>query len=450
MVFYNSVVLYLPSIAIQSVFGISKLYSILLIGIMCVVYSGIGGLKAVVWTDLFQGLLMYSSVIVVGLVGTYEAGGLSEVIKLSARDNRLDLDGFFNFDLTTRHTLFGVLAGATLKHVYAVGVNQIQIQRTLSLPTLKEAQRSFIWCSLFTSLISLLSTYLGLVMYSAYRSCDPFLANEIPRRDAAIVHYVAHRLAKIPGLNGVFISGIFSATLSTLSSFANSMSALVLEDFVKPSMARLGNKNLTQASAARLAKVIATLAGLVCVLMAFVIDKANSRLLQFTTTLTGAVGVPFMAAFALGIFTRYTNTIGIMVSFAITLPLGCYITLYQTFFNPPLEPLMPIYYDESCAKVFNNTMDPKMLPPLLAHYEDAPLTLLKFPQVNPPFSIDQISYMTLPVVQFTLTVLIASLVSLLTGGLNQEVEDDFLVSMKNVRRSSEKEKTDTFQTSFNA
>lgn len=428
MIFYNSVVLYLPSMALQAILGVPKFYSILIIGLMCVFYSAFGGMKAVVWTDLFQASMMYAAIITVGIIGTLEAGGFLKVFENANKGGRLDLDGFFNFDLTTRHTIYGILFGATVKNVYLIGVNQVQIQRALSLPSLKQAQYSFIFCSIFTALISLLSTYMGLVMYSAYKSCDPYLANEIPRRDAIIVHYVANRLKNVPGLRGIFVAGIFSATLSTLSSFSNSMAALALEDFIKPALKKISNNKsqLQDSTTTWLAKIFAISFGLVCVIMAYIIDKANSRLLQATTTLFGAIGVPFLASFALGIFTRYTNKLGILIGFLTTLTFGAYITTYQTFFSPSLQPSMPVYYNKQCALVFNMTLSPSALPALESIFTEA--QLLHRPSDKTEFNLNQISYLTLPAIQFVLTIAVASIVSILTGGWNQEVDEKYLVT----------------------
>lgn len=410
--------------AMQSLLGVPKFYSILIIGLMCVLYSGIGGVKAVVWTDLFQAMLMYAAIITVGVLGTLDAGGFIKVFEEAADGHRLEMTGFFNWDLTTRHTMMGILIGSTMKHVYLVGVNQVQIQRALSLPTLRQGQLAFMYCSVFAALMSLLSSYMGVILYSAYRGCDPYLAHKIPRRDAIVVHYVAHRLRNTPGLRGIFIAGVFSATLSTLSSFSNSMAALALEDYIKPLRKRLGYGDFSCSMATWWARVLATIFGVICVLMAYVVDKANSRLLQATTTMFGAIGVPFLASFALGIFTRFTNTFGILVGFAVTLSLGTYITIYQTFFTPPLAPAMPIYYNDQCARVFNMTMSPRLLPPV-------DLVVPPNELIDPklPFSIDRISYMMLPGVQFILMIVISSVASILSCGWSQEVDDKLLVRM---------------------
>lgn len=446
MVFYNAVVLYLPSMALQTILNLSKFYSILLIGAMCVLYSAIGGLKAVVWTDFFQAFLMYSAIIIVGAVGTYEAGGFGQVFKMAAEGGRLDLGyGFFSTDLTTRHTLMGLLFASTFKHIYLVGVNQVQMQRALSLPSLKQGQYAFIFCGIFTALINMLCTYMGFVMYSTYQSCDPFLAGEIPRRDSLIVHYVANRFARFPGLRGIFVAGIFSATLSTLSSFANSMAALALEDFIKPMLRLCGRQELSGSTNTWLAKLLATLFGFVCVMAAYLVDRANSRLLQATTTMFGAIGVPFVASFALGIFTQFTNTLGILAGFVVTLSLGTYITIYQTFFMPPLQPTRPVYYSNQCERVFNMSSPADTLPPLMDVFGEAQLEFL--PHVEPPFSIERISYIQLAGIQFVLMILIASVVSLLTGGWKQVIKNEYLIGiMQHDQSFSVEKKTDAGST----
>lgn len=444
MIFYNAVVLYLPALALQSIVGLSKLYSVLIIGVLGVLYSAFGGIKAVVWTDLFQATLMYASLLTVAIMGTYEAGGFANVLEEATRGERLDLDDFFELDFTTRHTLLGILLGSTLKHVILVGANQVQIQRALALPSLRQGQLALVLCSIFTATFTLLSTYTGLAMYSAYRSCDPYLGRQIPSRDGIIVHYVATRLRRVPGARGIFFAGLFSATLSTLSSFANSMSALAIEDFIKPmrrALARRRNAQSCNISSAQtraqhdtngsgspwLAKLLATLFGLICVVAAYSVDKVNSRFLQATSTAFGAIGVPFLAAFLLGIYTRLTNTIGIMVGLVATLIFGTYVTLYQVFFMARLQPKLPVYYNEQCQQVFNMTMSSSKLMAVDELYASE-MVAPKLAKLEEPFAVEKISYMILPFVQFVLTSLIAIFVSLLTKGYKQHVPNDCLAT----------------------
>lgn len=426
MVFFNAVVLYLPGMATSGALGIDRIYSILILGIVCVFYSGMGGVKAVIWSDLFQACSMFAGLFAVGALGTWDAGGFGEVWRLAGEQGRLNLDDFLNLDLTTRHTLFSILVGSTLKHVYMVGVNQVQIQRALSLPSLRQAQLAFVFCSLFGAALILLASYLGAVLVASYRSCDPYLAGQIPRRDAVLVHFVSNRLASIPGLRGFFVAGIYSGTLSTLSSFANSMAALAMEDFVKPARVLLGQQELSDRANTWLSKFFAIFFGSSCVLMAYTIEHASSRMLQITTTLYNAIGVPFVIAFGFGILTRFVNTAGILAGFAATLSLGGYISIYQSFFKPPLKPTMPVFFANECLALFNATMVPAQEGQLYLQFLHQANTE-HYALVEPPFSLDRISYMTLPVVQLVIMMLVTPTVSLLTGGCKQEVDDQHLL-----------------------
>lgn len=433
MIAYNAVVIYLPSIAVQSMLGISQYYSILLFGSLCVLYSVSGGLKAVLWTDTLQGALMFLSLIAVCTFGTFRAGGFQQVYQRVAEGGRLDFDNFFNLDLTTRHTLIGIVVGATVKEVYMTGINQVQMQRALSLPSLGHGQFAFVLSSLFGSVLILIASYSGAVIYAAYGPCDPYMAREIARRDVILLHYVASQLYRIPGLRGLFVAGIFSASLSTLSSAANSVAALLLQDFIRPLVSRFSSRatrGFDDKQSVHLAKALTAITGSICVLAAFGLDRANSRLMQATATLNAAIGVPFLGSFILGMYTNFVNTTGILVGLAVNLSLGIYVTFAQVFVKPPLEPTMFVYYEEKCKYVFNMTARPTLhsvfTNPLHSNnvlIEDLQMT----EQEKQPSELADISYLMLPIVQLVLMVLISGTVSLLTGGWKQRVPAELTV-----------------------
>lgn len=91
LVLYTGVVLYAPSLALEATTGLSSSMSILLIGLICMFYSTIGGIKAVLITDVFQGLLMYAAIFCVLGVGVSELeGGLPSVWELAKKDGRIE------------------------------------------------------------------------------------------------------------------------------------------------------------------------------------------------------------------------------------------------------------------------------------------------------------------------------------------------------------------------
>jgi solute carrier family 5 (sodium-coupled monocarboxylate transporter), member 8/12 len=91
MILYMGIVLYAPAIALETVTGIDKTVAILLIGIVCSFYSVIGGLKAVLLTDVFQSILMFAAVLTVIISGLIAAGGFGEIFQAASDGGRLQL-----------------------------------------------------------------------------------------------------------------------------------------------------------------------------------------------------------------------------------------------------------------------------------------------------------------------------------------------------------------------
>ena len=107
------------------------------------------------------------------------------------------------------------------------------VQRYLSIPTLKQAQKS-VWIVLpmVIVLITILSG-IGLVVYASYDGCDPVNTHRVSASDQLFPLFVMDTLGDYPGVPGLFVAGIFSGALSTVSSGVNSLAATTLEDFVK-------------------------------------------------------------------------------------------------------------------------------------------------------------------------------------------------------------------------
>ena len=83
--------MYAPAIAVEALTGLNKNWSILLVGVVCMFYSTIGGMKAVVLTDVFQSILMYGAVVAIIVSGTIYAGGFPEIFKAADEGGRLEL-----------------------------------------------------------------------------------------------------------------------------------------------------------------------------------------------------------------------------------------------------------------------------------------------------------------------------------------------------------------------
>ncbi|CAG7785792.1 unnamed protein product, partial [Allacma fusca] len=193
MVLYNGIVLFAPSLALSAVTGLDKLTAVLSIGCICTFYSTIGGMKAVLITDVFQSILMILAVYIVIIHGITSVG-FTEVFKRANEDGRIE---FFNFDLdpTTRHTVWSQIIGGGFIFLSLYAVNQAQVQRLLTVKDLRTSQKS-LWISLpILCFLSLSTCWAGLTIYAQYQGCDPLSTKRISQPDQLLPLYVADYLS---------------------------------------------------------------------------------------------------------------------------------------------------------------------------------------------------------------------------------------------------------------
>ena len=108
------------------------------------------------------------------------------------------------------------------------------IQRYISLPTQAAAKKALHINIVGLSVLVSFCCYNGLLIYATYHDCDPLSTGLAKAKDQVSPLFTMQLLKNIPGMSGLFIAGIFSASLSSLSTSLNSIAAVILEDFFKP------------------------------------------------------------------------------------------------------------------------------------------------------------------------------------------------------------------------
>ncbi|XP_063983111.1 putative sodium-dependent multivitamin transporter isoform X1 [Diachasmimorpha longicaudata] len=320
---YSGVVLYAPALALEATTGLSTTISVIIIGAVCTFYSTIGGMKAVLITDVFQGILMIASVVIVIVTAVLDVGGINKIWDIAVEGKRIDFNST-SFDPTVRHTWWNLIIGGFFIYLSLYGVNQIQVQRVLTIRNLKRAKAA-VWLSLPITVILVCGiSFSGLALYSKYRNCDPRTAGAIASNDQLMPHYIMENLSKYPGIPGLFIAGIFSAGLSTVSAVQNSAAAIILEDYVKP-VFQARQKTFTEDQSAYTSKFLAFLMGLVCLAVALLAQQLGN-LLQAALTIFGVVGGPLLGVYTLGMFIESADEIsailGLIASFSLSLWIG--------------------------------------------------------------------------------------------------------------------------------
>ncbi|XP_020287840.1 putative sodium-dependent multivitamin transporter isoform X2 [Pseudomyrmex gracilis] len=326
LLLYTGVVLYAPALALEATTDITKNVSVMLIGLVCTFYSTIGGIKAVLVTDVFQGLLMLIAVVMVIVTAAVDTGGLDAIWQIARNGSRLEFDNV-SPDPTVRHTWWSLTIGGFFTYLSLYGVNQVQIQRMLTVRNLKSAQRALWWSWPMASFMSLTLCFSGLAMYAKYHDCDPLKEGRITSTDQLMPFYVMNTLSRYPGLPGLFIAGIFSAGLSTVSATHNSLAAVILEDYIRP-LCRVRKKELSKKTLIVIGKILTFAVGLTCVAVAFLAQYLGG-LLQAALTIFNVVGGPMLGLYTLGMFVPSCNQKGAIAGFVLSLVFSLWIGFGQ-------------------------------------------------------------------------------------------------------------------------
>uniref|UniRef100_A0A672JSY5 Solute carrier family 5 member 5 n=1 Tax=Salarias fasciatus TaxID=181472 RepID=A0A672JSY5_SALFA len=304
---YTGIVIYAPALILNQATGLNMWVSLFSTGIICTLYTTLGGMKAVIWTDVFQILVMLSGFVAIFIHGTVLVGGPARVLEIANNGSRVNFDNF-SVDPRQRYTFWSLSVGGTLVWLSMYGVNQAQVQRYISCRTEREAQ-----CCLCNKL------------YMPYFVLDIFRSH--------------------PGFPGLFLACAYSGTLSTASTSINAMAAVTMEDLLQPRLHRMPQKKLVL-----LSKSLSFLYGAACITVAALSSFLDWGVLQGSFTVMGVVSGPILGVFILGMFVPMTNRMGafsgLFVGFCVSLWLAIGSTLY-----PPSEKTMGVLpsFTEDCG-----------------------------------------------------------------------------------------------------
>ncbi|KAF2901935.1 hypothetical protein ILUMI_04248 [Ignelater luminosus] len=311
---YNSIVIYVPALAFVQATGVDLHVIAPIVCIICVFYTAIGGLKAVVWTDALQTMAIAASIVTVFYLGISSVGGLANIWEKSIDGHRLDNFFNFSFDLTNRDSVWAFVIGSGAYWLCNFGVHQSTIQRFLAVSSMTHARQTVLIFCIGVVIIKTLSTITGLIIYAKYSDCDLLLTKQISKHDQLLPYYVMDVAGHIPGLPGLFIAGIFSAGLSTLSTTLNTLSAIIYSDFLSPFLPA----DITQKQTSNILKIIVVITGAICTSLVFVVEHMGG-VLPLVVSFSGITGGPLLGLFCLGMLFPKANAKGALYGGVVSL-----------------------------------------------------------------------------------------------------------------------------------
>ena len=316
--------IYAAAIVLTACLGIPIWSTILIIGIVTIIYDTIGGMAAVVYSDVIQmGVLLVGIVICISYASG-EVGGLSEVISSLPADRWVALNNNSGLTETSGSNPFwGFFVGGFFLYVSYYGVDQSQAQRELSAPTIEDTKRSLILNGLARFPMTLLYLLLGAAMGAAYYKLPELRAavDSHGKVDFLVPEFI---LTQLPtGIRALLISAILAAAMSSLDSALNSLSAATLKDFLEDKVAP---ENLL-----RVGKIVTVIWGIVITAFAFlfVYDESSKTVVESINKIGSAFYGPILAAFLMGLLSKRSTGWGVIFGTLVGVGFNVYLWLAQ-------------------------------------------------------------------------------------------------------------------------
>ncbi|XP_055903273.1 sodium-coupled monocarboxylate transporter 1 [Eupeodes corollae] len=400
------IVIYVPALAFNQATGINIHWVTPVVCLVCIFYTCVGGLQAVVWTDVVQAFLMFGAMILIIVKGTMDIGGPSVVWERAVSSGRIESPNW-TFDLRERHTMYSLILGGIPHWLKSNAVNQNMIQRYLSLPSLRIARQALWVFILGVFLLLGICCYSGLLIYATYSDCDPLTTKLASRKDQLLPLLVMETLGDFPGLPGLFVAGVFSAALSSLSTGLNSMSAVVLEDFFKS----FCKKPLTERQTAFIMRGVVVVFGALCVALVFVVEKLGT-VLQLSMSLAAVSNGPLLGIFTMAVLLPWVEGRGAIIGGTTGLAIMSWLVVKAqaaiatgelSFITKPLT-------TSGCSYTFFTESSMSMLA-INATIEQS----TAIPPVDESFKLYHISYFFYTMLGAVITMVVGLLTSLILG-----------------------------------
>lgn len=330
---YLGMVLYTTAKIFESCYGWPAWFSILLVGTVGVVYTVMGGMKAVVWTDVLQFLFLFGGFIAIMAMLCWKIdGGILEAVGCAFRNGhglpQFSQPEFYSASPYVRLLIWLLLWNAIVAPLTTACSDQINIQRLLSTSNWREGFKSQIIASVSAMLFTWVLWLAGLAVYTYYQqNPDPALTGP-GAGDKAFFHFVSTELPS--PLPGIFMAAMLAAIMSTLDSGMNSMATVWLKEIHQ----KFFNRNMPKEREVPVLRWATVLIGLFAIALGILLDISGRWLEQSVAevgTLFYMIGAAILPAFLFAVLSSRANSRLIwgftFFAFGESVAMNCWYTL---------------------------------------------------------------------------------------------------------------------------
>jgi len=355
--FAAGVTVYGICIVIEYCTSISFFWSVAALGIVTVIYDSIGGMKAVIYSDVIQMVILYAAILLAIYISLDIVGGYDAAINAfdSQRLHAIDFNhtGFDGKDFA----FWPMLIGGFFLYVAYYGTDQTQVQRQLSTKDSKGTNMSLFLNGILRFPLVLTYCFLGIcigayvVTNPEFISALPLKDNQEPNYNLAVPIFVMQQFPI--GFIGLFMVGLFSAAMSSLDSIINSLSATTMQDIVKGYF----SDAMTTKKEFYLSKIFTIFWGVVISIFAFFVGGISDSIIVSINKISSLANGPILGVFVMGILIKRINNvgaiIGLLAGFALNISLwvwapqvswlwwnvtGCLIAIIFGFLGSMINP----------------------------------------------------------------------------------------------------------------
>ncbi|QYY36401.1 sodium/solute symporter [Ruficoccus sp. ZRK36] len=308
--FATGVTVYGAALVVHLTTGIDMTLAAITLGVVTAVYDMLGGMKAVIVSDVIQIIILWGSILAALGMALYLNGGWTATWANfpEARSAALQL-GDFGFNKGDTFAFWPMAIGGFFLYLAYYGCDQTQAQRSLSTRNIRETNLALFIGGILR--FPLVASYCMLgVAIGAYSALHKdFIMSLLgpdgnPRFDLAVPVFVTHHFPH--GLIGLVMVGLFAAAMSSLDSTLNSMSAVTMQDFVE----RFSKKELSSRAQLIWSKLTTLFWGMLCLGFSFFVDQLAGSILVAINMISSLMNGPLLAIFTMGMLSRRINAAG--------------------------------------------------------------------------------------------------------------------------------------------
>ncbi len=291
--------LFLASTVLEHLTGWRPEAAIIAVAAITIVYTFLGGMKAVIWTDVIQfGVYILGASVALAILAHKIPGGWGELVHQASAAGKFRLLDF-SIDLSQPYTFWAGLIGGMVLNTATHGADQLMVQRYLSARSQRQAAIALVSSGFVILVQFAFFLFIGVSLWVFYREFPPTAAvgGGVRSADQVFSYFIVHYLPR--GVLGLVIAAIFSAAMGTLAGSLNSSASTIVNDLYRPLTGRTDERHLV-----RVSRAMTVVWGVILAAVAFGARLLKESVVENALKIAGLVSGILLGLFLLGILTR--------------------------------------------------------------------------------------------------------------------------------------------------